>query len=159
VVAVSELRKRFVVSARHDDKWWMVESESLGLLTQARTVQEIEPMARSIISLHLEVPPESFDIEIRFEFQTPELSDDLDDLISNREYLEDRAAEERYRVWTLARALVESEGLTMRDTGAMLGLSHQRIAQLIHTERPPGTAENEAQGEAGVIDVAEIRRS
>ncbi|WP_091227108.1 hypothetical protein [Microbacterium sp. 3J1] len=50
--------------ARRDGNFWFVEIPELGLFTQARTVDEIDGMARDVIALSLDVPTESFGVQV-----------------------------------------------------------------------------------------------
>lgn len=54
----------YEAKARRDGNLWFVEIPELGLFTQARTVDEIEVMARDVIAISLEVPADSFDLDI-----------------------------------------------------------------------------------------------
>lgn len=52
--------------ARRDGNFWFVQIPELDLFTQARTVEEIDGMARDVIAITLEVPPDSFGIQVGF---------------------------------------------------------------------------------------------
>lgn len=89
-------------------------------------------MARDAIAAVLEVPPRSFDIRIR-----PVLGESLEGLV--REARESRAtAQEAQLIATdsSVRALrsLHKSGIPLRDAGELLGLSHQRAAQLLDTD-------------------------
>lgn len=54
----------YEAKARRDGTLWFIEIPGLELVTQARTVKEIEEMARDVIAISLEVPPESFGVHV-----------------------------------------------------------------------------------------------
>ncbi|MFK3835794.1 hypothetical protein [Microbacterium sp. NPDC087868] len=54
----------YEAKARRDGNLWFVEIPEVGLFTQARTVDEIEVMARDVIAISLEVPADSFDLDV-----------------------------------------------------------------------------------------------
>lgn len=56
--------KMYEAIARRDGNFWSVEIPELDLFTQARTVEEIEDMARDVIAISLEVPAESFGVQV-----------------------------------------------------------------------------------------------
>jgi hypothetical protein len=65
-------RPRFMARAVKDGALWYIEiggvprlQGSPGAFTQARTVEEIEPMAREVIAIVLGVPKDSFDLTVR----------------------------------------------------------------------------------------------
>ncbi|CAN7220034.1 hypothetical protein LJR044_003156 [Microbacterium foliorum] len=54
--------KVYEAIAQRDGKFWFVQIPELDLFTQARTADEIDSMARDVISITLEVPPDSFEV-------------------------------------------------------------------------------------------------
>jgi len=57
-------RPRFTVHVTCEGHWFMVTIDELDGLTQARDRSEVEVAARELISVALDVPPDSFDVEI-----------------------------------------------------------------------------------------------
>jgi len=53
--------------ARRDGNFWFIQIPELDLVTQARTVDEIDDMARGVIAISLDVPPGSFGIQVGIE--------------------------------------------------------------------------------------------
>ena len=71
---LSGQRPTFVVRAIPDGNFWYIEidgvprhGDSPGAFTQARSTDEIEPMARDVTAVVLEVPHDSFDLSVRLE--------------------------------------------------------------------------------------------
>jgi predicted RNase H-like HicB family nuclease len=120
--------------ATRDGKYWLVHVPELGQYTQARTLAEVEPMARELISLVLEVPADSFQVE-----QQNKLSESVwHHLELARKYAGEaawyqaEAASER----RFAAREMRAEGMTVREIGDALGISHQRAQQLISQRHP-----------------------
>jgi hypothetical protein len=88
-------------------------------------------MVREAIALMLEVPADSFEIEL-----APEIPREVSQALHARESL--RSAEEAANSATesAVRWLVE-HGYTMRDAGRLLGLSAQRVSQITNLHRNP----------------------
>jgi predicted RNase H-like HicB family nuclease len=58
-------RPRYRVEVEADGDAWLVRVPELpNVFTQALTLDDVEPMARSVTALMLEVPDDSFDLEI-----------------------------------------------------------------------------------------------
>ena len=55
----------------HDDCWFIrvpeLGTNPDGLPTEARSFENVEPMARDLIAVYLDVPEDSFDVEVRTE--------------------------------------------------------------------------------------------
>ncbi|WFE38108.1 type II toxin-antitoxin system HicB family antitoxin [Micromonospora sp. WMMD998] len=105
--------------------WWAITvPEITGVFSQARRLDQVEGMAREAIALLLEVDPLSFDVEVQ-----PEMPQEVTRARKARSAL--RAAEESAEEATVTavRALL-SKGYTVRDAGALLGISAQRVSQL-----------------------------
>ena len=124
----------YTAVAERDGKYWFIRIPQLGknpegLPAQARQLSEIEPMARDLIAVYLDVPEDSFDVEVEIELPEPvrrhldtarRLADEAADALTNSARARRQAAIE-------LRAL----GMTVRDIGAALGVSHQRAQQLL----------------------------
>lgn len=115
--------------ASRDGKYWLVHIPKLDQYTQARSLSEVEPMARELIALVAGIPADSFE----FEWQT-ELSESVrhhlelaDKYADQASWAQSEAADER----RFAAREMRAEGMTVRDIGAALGISHQRAQQLI----------------------------
>jgi predicted RNase H-like HicB family nuclease len=128
VVVVS--RPSYEVTARRDGRWWFVRVPKVpGAITQARRLEQVEAMAREVVSLLLEVAPDSFDLDVR-----PAIPEEVRAELARARDLQRQAertqAEAALLVRDAARKLRE-QGLSVADIGAVLGVSFQRASQLL----------------------------
>lgn len=102
-----------------------------GVHTQVRRIDQAEDMARDAIAGVLNVAPDSFEVIV-----VPEMPDTVRAIVDQATAARSQAAKAQDVAGQLtrqaARRLVE-EGLTVRDAGVLLGVSHQRIAQLLQS--------------------------
>jgi len=125
--------KTYTALAERDEAgWWAVRIPELpGVLTQARRLDQVEEFAREAIDLAISVghaPKGKYAIEV--DAHVPGLDDDLAVVRAIRADAERAQAEAAERTRVIARRLAD-KGLTVRDIGAALGVSHQRAAQLV----------------------------
>lgn len=117
------------VTAQPVNRYWNVQVDGLGGATQARSVKEIEEMARDYIEGKTDAPADSFDVSISIE-----LPKTVKDFLANAQRLRDVADEARKESAMNSRQAakaLKAEGLTVRDIGSALGISFQRAQQLI----------------------------
>jgi hypothetical protein len=144
--------ERYVARCVRSGGWWGVEISNAegvhlkGGYTQAKRLDQVEPMVREVISLLLDVPEDSFDVQLE-----PELPEAIKKEVEEARALRQEAqtlrsqAEQAYqeaigKAAEAARNLVDEERLTVRDVGQILGLSHQRVDQLLHKSPGPGAS-------------------
>lgn len=115
--------------ATRDGRYWLVHIPELDRYTQARNLPEVDTMARDLLALVLGVSPDSFHVEREV---------DLPDAVRHHLELADKHASdaswfqaESARERRFAAREMQAAGLTVRDIGAALGISHQRAQQLI----------------------------
>jgi predicted RNase H-like HicB family nuclease len=119
--------KTYIASCQRSGNWWSISvPEIKGLHSQARRLDQVEDMARDAIALMLDVPAESFAVEVR-----PELPPAAARAVEARRAAKDAAKEAEEGTTQAVRELLD-DGFTVRDIGAMLGLSPQRISQITH---------------------------
>jgi ribosomal protein L14E/L6E/L27E len=126
----------YVARCVRSGNWWGVEIiddqgvHVKGGYTQARRLDQVDAMVREVISLLLDVPEDSFDVKL-----APQLSADVqrevEDARARRQQAEQAQQEAINAASRAAADLVKREHLTIRDAGLILGLSHQRIDQLL----------------------------
>ncbi|MDR0286065.1 MAG: hypothetical protein LBI33_14435 [Propionibacteriaceae bacterium] len=112
------------------DGWWIVAVPAVrGLHTQVRRLDQVEPMIKDAAALLLDRPESDFTVTV-----SPQLDESTTAAVAEvtraREQLrtsEDTAA----RANRTAATRLAAQGLTIRDIGAILGVSHQRAHQLI----------------------------
>lgn len=122
-------RYRVVVS--RSGKFWFVQVTDLPMgMTQARRIADVEPMARDLIASLLDIPPDSFELTIRFE---GDLADHAAVAIEARAAA--RAAAERAEADTreAARYLI-GQGLAVRDAAALLQVSPGWVSVLTRAD-------------------------
>ena len=127
--------KRYSVRARRVGDWWALDVLDIpGIHTQVRRLEQAEAMVRDAIAGVTDTPAGSFELVL-----DPEVLPNARVLLDEATAARSQAATAQDAAARLtrdaARLLVEGEGLTMRDAGVLLGVSHQRIAQLV---RPRG---------------------
>jgi len=127
---VGTVRPRYTAIAERDGSWWVITVPEVdGIFSQARRLDRVEYMARDAISLMLEVPPDSFDVDV-VENHDPPTQEVIDDIISLREAVAAMRRETADRTRDAVLSLHDS-GYPQRDIGRMVGISHQRVAQLL----------------------------
>ncbi|HDH03640.1 MAG TPA: hypothetical protein ENH15_05285 [Actinobacteria bacterium] len=108
-------------------------SNMLGV-SQARRLTEVEGVARRLIADLLEIDPSTVNVTV-----TVELPDELTravELALDATAIERAARAEAAQARSRAAAALIDARMTMREAGQVLGLSHQRIKQLV--DRAPG---------------------
>lgn len=127
--------KSYTAIAERGERYWVVRVPGLGnnpeagLPTQARTLAEVEPMARDLIAVWLDVAPDSFDVAVKIELPEPALVH-----LAHAAKLAEQAAELQSDSASERRAAareLKAAGYTVRDIGAALGVSFQRAQQLV----------------------------
>ncbi|SLH06842.1 Conserved protein of uncharacterised function; putative phage protein [Mycobacteroides abscessus subsp. abscessus] len=120
---------KYTANVSRDGRWWLIHVPEIDQYSQARNLAEVESMARSLISVVLEVEPDSFDLAQRLEL--PLVASRHLELASNyRDQAANANARSAFEYRSAAKALKE-EGLTVRDIGAALDVSFQRAQQLV----------------------------
>ena len=122
-------RKLYRATAERDQNWWILRVPEINSVTQARRLDQTEFMVRDLIYAVTDEAPDTFDVEI-----TPALEPELSEVLESAVEARGRAASAQEEAADRTkRAAVElhAAGLTVRDVGALLGLTHQRAHQLI----------------------------
>ncbi|HEU4399857.1 MAG TPA: type II toxin-antitoxin system HicB family antitoxin [Actinomycetota bacterium] len=123
-------RPTYRVTAQRDGRWWFVRvPEIQGAITQARRLEQVEAMAREVISLLLDVTPDSFDLDVQ-----PAIPDEVRAELTRARDLQRQAERTQAEAATLVREAarkLRAQGLTVADVGAVLGVSFQRASQLL----------------------------
>lgn len=138
------MKPTYQVRVWQEDGWWLArvmaasdgaDASPLNALTQARNLARIESMGQDLIATILDADGDAFDVQ--FEYQLPGSSGELVwQAKGARAWLE--AAQDLWheRSAAAARSLAD-EGYSLRETAALLGLSHQRVDQILgsHSDR------------------------
>lgn len=138
-------RRTYTARCERSGDWWAISVPELrGVHTLARRLEKADITVRDAIALFLHVPRDSFDIKIE-----PVLSRDLQNKVGRARKARDDAEALQHEA-ALASAdvaadLVRNAHLTVRDAGRVLGLSHQRIAQLLKPAPSEGRRRQRAQ--------------
>lgn len=132
------MKPTYEIKAWQEADWWLArvvgasdgaDASPLNGLTQSRTLVQVEPMARDLVATILDTEQSAFDVTVDYV-----LPEDAGDLVRQakaarawagaaRELSQDRSA-------VAARALTD-RGYSLRETAALLGISHQRVDQLL----------------------------
>ena len=123
--------KGYRVEAVRSGAWWAISVPALdGLFSQAKRLDQVEAAAREAIALMLDI--DEYDVGELDIIVTPPAR--VADLLKVLEALMATAAEVN-RAAALSRReaaeLLREEGLPLRDVGKLIGISHQRVSQIL----------------------------
>jgi predicted RNase H-like HicB family nuclease len=123
----------YTARVRRSGAWWAIDVPELpGVYSQARRLDRVESMARDAIALFLDVDPAT--LEIRVETILPsDLRRDVDAVGRLRADADRLQAESSGALRHLTHELL-GRGLSVRDSAIILGISHQRVSQLVRAE-------------------------
>jgi hypothetical protein len=124
--------KTYDITVTREGKWWMIDVPAIEGLTQARRLSEITDMAVSLIAVTLDQPASQVDVNI-----VAMIVDGID-LVERRQQIDTeretaRDAERKAAALTidLVRKL-DADHVPLRDIGEAVGVSFQRVHQLLN---------------------------
>ena len=121
--------KTYETELTRENRWWLIEVDGI-VMTQARSLKEARVMAIDMIAVAKDVPSETIDVSLR-----PKLDAELEAEVDKaRSAIRDLDEQQRIVAASsrlVARKLVHSAGLTGRDAAVVLGISPQRVSQLL----------------------------
>lgn len=128
---------RYTANVRRGETSWLVYVPEVDRTTHARSLREVESMARDLVAVMTDDPA---DVELEVVLEVPEAAAahwrQSAELHAQAADLRARAAAEAGE----AALTLHNLGLTVRDIGAALNISHQRADQLLRRVAPTGTA-------------------
>lgn len=117
------------VTARRSGDWWALEVPDLpGVHSQTKRLDRASDEAREAIALMLDIEADSISVEVEIQLP-PEAREVLQDVASAHKAAEAAALREREAM--VRAAAVLTQRLSQRDAGAVMGVSFQRISQLL----------------------------
>lgn len=152
-----------VVATRSGD-WWAIEVVSglpdnmLGV-SQTRRLGEVPNRARSVVADLLEVDAD--DIEVKIEVDLPRDLQRAIDLYAEADVVERAARSAAAKARSQAAATLVRADLTMREAGELLGVSHQRVKQLVDRalEAEAAALEGDEDDRAEMLAVVKLMES
>jgi predicted RNase H-like HicB family nuclease len=115
----------YTAACRRAGDWWAISVPELkGVHTQVRRLDQAAAMTRDAIALMLDIDPATVTVAVRPDLP-PLVVHAIDARAAAREA--DTVAEQATAI--AVRSLI-NDGYTVRDAGALLGLSPQRISQI-----------------------------
>ncbi len=123
------MTQTFTVTAeRGTSGWWVLEQPDLGVVSQVRRLDQVDEEMREVIA-HLAGIPEA-DVVIDV---VPVLPEAYMEHAERAARFRESEAAARAEAATQARAAAKAlraTGMPLRDVGTIMGISHQRAAQL-----------------------------
>jgi len=117
------------VTATPDANYFVLEVDGLPGATQSRGLKRIDPMVRDFIFEHTGEAQGQMKYEVHFRLPA-EVTRALDEAKEMR-LIADKTRKEAAQASTRAAKILRSQGFTVRDIGAMLGISFQRVQQFL----------------------------
>ena len=127
-------RKTYTAKVERSDTWWLITVDGVPFAhTQTRRLDRVEPIIHDLlVDLGVEDDPNAFDVRVTNASET--VLGLVDDVIEARR----KAVEAATALSIVAAGAIlqmRSEGYSLRDIGALLELSHQRVQQIERAAR------------------------
>jgi predicted RNase H-like HicB family nuclease len=121
----------YTVTARRTGDWWALEVPDVpGAYSQCKRLEQAPDLAREAIALVLD--KDDADIDVTVEPQLPaEMTELVDSIHQAREAMEKMVREVQQVQVTAIHDLVNQCHLSYRDVGQIVGISHQRVSQVL----------------------------
>lgn len=129
------MSERRVIEAKaiKEGKWWNISIPELDQVTATKRSSEVQEYAESLAAGILDVPESTLEVTIKYpmpEALVPSWEKAQERSIYAKEIAADAAAQSKAVMQGLQR-----EGYALRDIAKVLGLSFQRVSQILSTEK------------------------
>lgn len=128
--------KNYTVRYERDAEsgWWTAQIQEVpAAITQGRTINEARRRVREALSVVLDDDKAASKANLVDEVKLPVAAQrTLERARAARKRLEDETGKAQALTSLAARKLIDDMGLSVRDAGELLGISHQRVQQLMH---------------------------
>lgn len=128
----------YKVEVERDGKWWMIHVPDIDGLTQARRLSEVEEMARSLIAISTDARLDDVAVDVvTIRLDSPHFAE----LLGRAESIKDRRGQIRNLEESVMRDSREfayylnADGVPVRDIAELLGVSPQRVSQLLNEKQ------------------------
>jgi predicted RNase H-like HicB family nuclease len=122
-------RRSYTAHCVREDGWWIVTVPEIdGEFTHARRLDQVIDLVSDAIALWLEVEPDSFDVVIEADVQGISA---VEEATEARRAAEDAKLRASVTTATAVVELFQGGLLPLRDIGTLVGISHQRVAQIL----------------------------
>jgi DNA-directed RNA polymerase sigma subunit (sigma70/sigma32) len=120
-----------VTATREGDWWSLVAEEVQGreVASQARRLDQADPVIREAIALVLDVDVDGFEVRISPDLTQVEVSDKTLEVLDLRRALAE-LSDQAHRRTPAAVAELRGAGLTVRDVAQLLGVTPSRVSQI-----------------------------
>ena len=123
--------RSYRVEAVRSGDWWSITVPELsGVFSQAKRLDQVERSAREAIAMMLDIDEArvgSLEVDVTPPATVVELLKRLHNFVATANEATDAAAAARRE----AAQLLREEGLPIRDVGELIGVSHQRVSQIL----------------------------
>lgn len=121
---------RVTAQATRSGDWWAVEvPEVPGAFTQARRLDQVAAMAADAVAALVDVDPSTIEVALAVDLD-PQIAAVLADAREAVEIATTAQSAASTAMRLAVKLLRHEEGMTARETAALLGVSHQRVSQL-----------------------------
>lgn len=124
-------RQGYRVEAVRSGDWWAISVPDLrGVFSQAKRLNRVEATAREAIAMMFDIDESEvgpIDVQVQTPHEIASLLDELHHSVSVAEEASAAVARARRE----AAKLLRDSGFPMRDIGQLLGISHQRVSQIL----------------------------
>ena len=150
------MTKAYTATAAREGRWWVITVAGIGV-TQARTLRDAAPAARGLVSAMLDVDEDVVAVDVIPELP-PKVRADLDEARRKVAQLEVQQREAA-RASRDAVAVLTASGLSGADVATVLGVSPQRVSQLLRRKIELQTDVITPSGQSGASSRVSGRRA
>jgi DNA-directed RNA polymerase specialized sigma subunit len=123
--------KTYHAEVTRDGKFWLIRIPEIGRSTQALRYKDVPVMASELIEIMEGISADAYNLHLDVV-----LPSEVKDHLARAEVLREEAAHKQSEAAAESRAAVRellSQGLSQREAGEVLGLSFQRVSQLVNS--------------------------
>lgn len=121
----------YTVQVFRDGGFWILEVPELRAVGQARTLASAGGTAQKLVALWLDVPADQVQVVLDYSRVDPEAIELAAGARSEQAKAEELSRVAARRLRQAARRLVQTDGLSLRDTATVLGVTFGRVQQLL----------------------------